>query len=178
MHANPSMRYRCDDCPVENVSWEQAQEFITVLNQETIGHYRLPTEAEWEFAARGGVLSKHYTYSGGNDLNEVAWYKDNSDGHTHPVGGKKPNELGLYDMSGNVEELCSDWDGHMRALPISPDNPKGPADGDEKIYRGGSFQSYETDKYSTPTLHLNFRGSTDPGQGYYTMGFRLVRDYP
>lgn len=96
-----------DDLPVETVSWDDCQVFIGKLNKLTGKTYRLPTAAEWEFACRGGKLSKGYTYSGSNNLDEVAWYDENSE-KTHPVGQKLPNELGLYDMCGNVWELCDD----------------------------------------------------------------------
>lgn len=95
--------------PVENVSWKECQIFIEKLNKLTGKQFRLPTELEWEFAARGGEKSQGYRYSGSDDANEVAWFQDNSEEETHPVGELKPNELGIYDMSGNVAEFCSDW---------------------------------------------------------------------
>lgn len=107
MKDNPS-QMQGDDLPVEQVSWDDCQTFISRLNEQTGMKYRLPTEAEWEYACRGGKLSKGYTYSGSDDIDEVAWYDGNSEGKTHPVGQKLPNELGLYDMSGNVWELCQD----------------------------------------------------------------------
>lgn len=107
MGDNPS-EMQGDDLPVENVSWNDCQVFISKLNELTGKNYRLPTEAEWEFACRGGKYSKGYKYSGSDNLDEVAWYDVNSEDKTHPVGQKKPNELGLYDMNGNVWELCQD----------------------------------------------------------------------
>jgi len=135
---NPSYRSKCDDCPVENVSWNDVQEFIKKLNKKTGQHYRLPTEAEWEYAARGGNKSRGYKYSGSNSIGEVAWYDGNSSDRTHRVGTKSPNELGLYDMSGNVWEWCSDWYDKMY-YEISPSiNPQGPSSGKKRVLRGGS----------------------------------------
>jgi formylglycine-generating enzyme required for sulfatase activity len=127
------------DLPIENVSWEDAQVFIHKLNEFSSHQYRLPTEAEWEYAARGGKMSKGYLYSGSDDLNEVAWYGINSDFKTHLVSGKKPNELGLYDMSGNVWEWCSDWYAEYRLDARGSINPKGADSGEYRVMRGGSW---------------------------------------
>lgn len=125
MGSNPS-RFTGDlTRPVECVSWNDCQAFIIKLNQLTGKTFRLPTEAEWEIAARGGNESMGYKYAGGNDINEVAWYRGNSSSKTHPVATKAPNELGLYDMSGNVFEWCSDWyDSYTDA--DGQTNPQGP----------------------------------------------------
>ena len=107
MGQNSSSVNKCDSCPVTYVSWNDVQDFLQKLNGMTGKHYRLPSEAEWEFAAKGGSKSHNYVYAGSNDINQVAWYVDNSNGRTHPVGQKQPNELGIYDMSGNVWQWCS-----------------------------------------------------------------------
>lgn len=139
MGSNPS--YFNDDLtrPVEQVTWNDCQTFINKLNQLTGKTFRLPTEAEWEFAARGGNESVGYRYSGSNDIDAVAWTADNSESTTHPVRLKAPNELGLYDMTGNIQEFCQDWYG-FDYYSVSPTiNPTGPTSGDRRIKRGGGF---------------------------------------
>jgi formylglycine-generating enzyme required for sulfatase activity len=132
-----------DDYPAYYVSWNDCQEFITKLNQLTGLTFRLPTEAEWEFAARGGNSSQGYIYAGSNTVGDVAWYKSNSDGTTHPVATKAPNELGLYDMSGNVYEWCQDWYGSYSSSDQT--DPVGPSSGSNRVLRGGNLYYYATD---------------------------------
>lgn len=126
-----------DTYPMHYLSWFDCIEFITRLNALTGEHFRLPTEAEWEFAARGGKRSKGYKYAGSDSIANVAWYEENSDNQMHPVAKKQPNELGLYDMSGNVWEWCSNWfydyDHEMKV------NPQGPINGIERMSRGGGW---------------------------------------
>ena len=136
MGNNPSW-FKGDNLPVENVSWEDCQTFIGKLNGLTGKSFRLPTEAEWEYAARGGNRSNHTQYSGGSMIDDVAWYDGNSGSKTHSVKTKKPNELGLYDMSGNVLELCQDWYGSYGSNAQT--NPTGPSSGSYRVYRGGSW---------------------------------------
>ncbi|MBP3420195.1 MAG: SUMF1/EgtB/PvdO family nonheme iron enzyme [Marinifilaceae bacterium] len=136
MGSNPSSS-KGDNLPVEKVSWNDCQAFIQKLNNMTALSFRLPTEAEWEFAARGGNRSIGYKYSGGDNIGSVAWYTGNSRNTTHPVGQKQGNELGLYDMSGNVCEYCSDWYGRYTSL--SQTNPHGPSSGSARVRRGGSW---------------------------------------
>ncbi len=121
--------------PMYYISWEDCQMFINKLNHMTGKQYRLPTEAEWEYAARGGNKGGGYKYAGSNTLGDVAWYKSNSGSTTHPVGQKSPNELGLYDMSGNVLEWCQDWYGDYGSG--SQTNPTGPSTGSRRVRRGG-----------------------------------------
>ena len=117
MGNNPSENKSSDNHPVEMINWYDAREFISKLNAASGKNYRLPTEAEWEYAAHGGNQSKGYEYSGSNNINDVAWYYENSNGKTQPVGSKQPNELGIYDMSGNVNEWCSDdTSGSLRSV--------------------------------------------------------------
>lgn len=151
----PSYNTGCEDCPVEQVSWKDAQRFISTLNMLTNQSFRLPTETEWEYAARGGIRSKNYKYSGSNNLDEVAWYINNYEtnrcgekGTTHPVGLKKPNEAGLYDMSGNVWEWCEDWytkEYHHNGKAVRNEWPlKGAPRFFRRILRGGSWGGSDT----------------------------------
>lgn len=159
MGSNPS-GFKGADLPVECVSWDDCQEFIQKLNSLTGRNFRLPTEAEWEFACRGGNKSNGYKYSGSNDIDNVAWY----DGYSgaHPVGTKAPNELGIYDMSGNVWEWCSDW--YADYTSYSQTDPTGPQSGSSRVRRGGSW-SYNagycrsSDRYDgNPTIRRSSLG--------------------
>jgi formylglycine-generating enzyme required for sulfatase activity len=161
---------KCADCPVENVSWYDAQVFINKLNQLTGKNYRLPTEAEWEYAARGGSKSAGYKYAGGNKAGAVAWISDNSGGQTHIVGQKKPNELGLYDMSGNVWQWCSDWFNDKYYSKSPADNPEGPSKGSFRVLRGGSWWSGAPDCRSENRDRYPADAKDDD------VGFRLARD--
>ena len=134
MGSNPSDS-KGDNLPVERVSWDDCQVFIQKLNQLTGKQFRLPTEAEWEYAARGGRKSRGYKYAGGNNIDSVAWCDGNSGNETHPVATKQANELGIYDMSGNVWEWCSDWFGGYQSS--SQSDPQGPSSGSRRVYRGG-----------------------------------------
>ena len=136
MGNNPS-HFKGENLPVEWVSWNDVQIFIRKLNAQTGKKYRLPTEAEWEYAARGGNKSTGCKYSGSNSVSNVAWYFDNSSNKTHPVGMKLPNELGIYDMSGNVWEWCGDW--YDTYSPNAQINPQGSAAGTYRVSRGGSW---------------------------------------
>ena len=171
MGNNPSGLKNCDNCPVENVSWDDIREFLRKLNAKTGKNYQLPTEAEWEYAARGGNKSRNYKYSGSDNPDSVAWYGYNSDSKIHPVGQKQPNELGLYDMSGNVWEWCSDWyNGNYYNSSPSLD-PKGPDEGINRIMRGCSYHG------TTDCLRTAFRfGSGPEGCGDCSVGFRIVRN--
>jgi formylglycine-generating enzyme required for sulfatase activity len=166
----PKLRFKgCDQCPVERVSWDDVQEFLKKLNARTGKTYRLPTEAEWEYAARGGNQSQGYEYSGSNDLKEVGWYRENAGGKTHPAGRLKPNELELYDMSGNVWEWCSDWYGsdYYKNSPLS--NPAGPDIGLVRVFRGGSWGS------DPQYCRVAYRSYGTPSDRDSNVGFRLAR---
>ena len=136
MGSNPS-NFKGDNLPVENVSWNNCQKFISKLNKLTGKSFRLPTEAEWEYAARGGNKSRGYLYSGSNAIGDVAWYEGNSSFMTHAVGTKQPNELGIYDMTGNVWEWCQDWYDSYSSSPQT--NPTGAVSGSYRVDRGGSW---------------------------------------
>ncbi len=166
MGSNPSY---CNGVvnPVEKVSWNDCQGFIMKLSRMTGGKFRLPTEAEWEYAARGGNKSKGYEYSGSNVIDEVAWYFKNSGSGTHPVGTKLPNELGIYDMIGNVREWCQDWYGEYSGVPQT--NPQGPSSGSHRVLRGGSWKRYA--RYSS----VSYRNYLTPdNRSDYDCGFRLA----
>jgi formylglycine-generating enzyme required for sulfatase activity len=166
MGTNPSKFNGCDSCPVENVTWSEVQVFIRKFNAQTGKNYRLPTEAEWEYAARGGVHCRDNKYSGSNNIREVAWYGSNSNGTTHPVGTKKANELGIYDMSGNVWELCQDWYGNYSVLQNH--NPHGAGGGYYRVMRGGGWDG------SSFYCRVANRGNSKPNERHDSVGFRLV----
>jgi formylglycine-generating enzyme required for sulfatase activity len=166
MGNNPSAFAGCSECPVEQVSWNDVQDFITHINQQTGKRYRLPSEAEWEYAARGGSLSSGYTYSGSNDIGSVAWYTMNSGSKTHEVGTRQPNELGIYDMSGNVWEWCSDWYGPYDSYSVT--NPKGAASGQYRVGRGGSWN------FGAFYCRASRRNLDSPDFRIGNLGFRLV----
>ncbi|MEA3448446.1 MAG: SUMF1/EgtB/PvdO family nonheme iron enzyme [Bacteroidota bacterium] len=169
MGDDPSYYAGCYNCPVEDIEI-RVERFIDALNRVTGKEYRLPTEAEWEFAARGGVKSKGYTYSGSDDIDEVAWYGENSNGKTQPVGQKLPNELGLYDMSGNVWEPCSDkYDPDFYNFSV-PNNPHAPPEGDYHVLRGGSWFNDPHDCRVTNRIE-GYRN-----YGSNARGIRLARD--
>ena len=166
MGNNPS-NFKGSKRPVENVSWNYCQEFIRRLNAMTGKHFRLPTEAEWEYAARGGNRSQGYKYSGSNNLNSVAWYYDNSGKTSHDVGQKSPNELGIYDMSGNVWEWCSDWYGNYSSS--SQTNSTGSYSGSNRVYRGGGWAGNAWDCRSSN------RHNNAPSSGSSALGLRLAQ---
>jgi formylglycine-generating enzyme required for sulfatase activity len=173
MGKNPlKLRFKgCDECPVENVSWNDVKDFLSRLNGLSGSErYRLPTEAEWEYAARGGSLSKGYKYAGSNDLAEVAWYYSNSSNSTHPVKGKKANELGIFDMSGNVFEWCSVWKASYNSENLV--NPVGPDEGVGRILRGGGWGNIGG------RCRVSGRGYGGPDYRGLNLGFRLASSVP
>ena len=165
MGSNPS-GFKGDNLPVEEVSWNECQDFISKLNAMTGKRFRLPTEAEWEYAARGGKKSRGYQYSGNNTLGDIAWYSGNSSSRTHAVGTKQPNELGIYDMAGNVWEWCQDWKGSYSSSPLV--NPIGAVSGSLRVYRGGSWSS------SARGCRTSCRNCFTPNGRDNNLGLRLV----
>ena len=167
MGSNPSYFYN-SNLPVEQVSWEDCQAFITKLNALTGKTFRLPTEAEWEFAARGGSNSQGFKYSGSNTVDDVAWHRDNSSDKPHPVATKAPNELGIYDMSGNVWEWCNDWFSDSYYTSASQTNPTGPNSGSYRVRRGGSWSC------SAGNCRVSLRNYDSPAYRNYDLGLRLA----
>ncbi len=168
MGNSPSNFKNCDNCPVEQVSWDDIQQFLSKLNSLSSKRYRLPTEAEWEYAARGGSSSGGYKYSGSNHVNVVAWYgyENNAGKKTHPVGTRQANELGIHDMSGNVWEWCSDWYGSYSSAAVS--NPTGAATGALRVLRGGSWL------FDALYCRVAFRRYDPPSHRNTLYGFRVV----
>jgi formylglycine-generating enzyme required for sulfatase activity len=159
MGSNPS-NFKSDNLPVEQVNWDDTQEFIKKLNAKGEGTYRLPTEAEWEYAARAGTTGDYY-----GNIDSIAWYKDNSGSKTHPVGQKQANAFGLYDMSGNVWEWCQDWYGDYPSGAVT--NPTGATSGSARVSRGGSW--------SDPAVNLRSACRYTPSERFSFLGFRLLR---
>ena len=167
MGTNPSKFLGNIKRPVEQVSWSECQTFISRLNELTGMNFRLLTEAEWEFAARGGNKSQGYKYAGSNTVGTVAWYTSNAGSTTHPVATKAPNELGLYDMSGNVWEWCQDWYGNYTSGEKT--DPTGPRTGSYRVFRGGSWWWHDTD------CRVSCRGwFTGPSSHDDNIGLRLA----
>lgn len=171
MGSNPAFRKECGaSCPVENISWNMVQEFIGKLNSKGGAQYRLPTEAEWEYAARSG--GKNEKWAGTSDekaVVEYAWHDINGNSLLQQVGKKKPNGLGIYDMSGNVIEWCQDVYDEAYYAASPKDNPKGPATGEKRVLRGGTYGR------DTNEMRTTFRVGDDPTISDGTYGFRLVR---
>ena len=166
MGSNPSTDQSNLQYPVNSISWEDCATFISQLNQLTGKQFRLPTEAEWEYAAKGGAKSMGYVYSGSDNLDEVAWFSTNSESRLHQVGTKKANELGLYDMCGNIDEWCNDWYSLYTAEPV--ENPTGPETGMSRIHRGGRWNA------SAMYCRLTRRDGFAPGVTRNYLGLRLA----
>ena len=164
MGNNPSS-FNGSKRPVESVSWDDSQTFIRKLNSLTGQKFRLPTEAEWEYAARGG-RNGGTKYAGSNSIDDVAWYINNSGSSTHDVATKRANDLGIYDMSGNVWEWCQDWYGDYSSS--SQTNPQGPSTGSYRVRRGGSWYNLAGD------CRVSYRGSFVPDYRYGNLGLRLA----
>lgn len=171
MDGNPAMFKKGDAYPVEMVSFDGAQAFVQRLNAMTEGGFRLPTEAEWEYACRGGGLRQKW--SGTSDLEELgdyAWFGGNSNGRTHPVGLKKPNELGLHDMSGIVHEWTGDFYDHLAFQRLGRDNPRDEVNSGFRAFRGGSWKRH------AEGLRCTRRMGGPPNTGFGTYGMRVARD--
>ncbi len=167
MENNPSSN-KGEDLPVENVNWKDVQIFIEKFNRLTGKKYRLPTEAEWEFAAKGGNMTEGFKYSGSNKAEDVAWFNHNSKGKTNPIGTKNPNELGIFDMSGNVWEWCNDWYDEFYFQICESNNPTGPSHGTYKVARGGGWHGMADD------CMVSRRDFSNPDYRDEALGFRLA----
>jgi len=165
MGENPS-RFKGDDLPVETVSWEDAVEFCERLSHATGRKYRLPSEAEWEYACRAGSTTKYGFDGDEKQLGDYAWYYEDSDSKTHPVGQKKPNAWGLYDMHGNVWEWCEDWYGHYPSAEAT--DPTGFSSGSGRVFRGGGWNN------GAVSCRSAYRYGVAPGSRGGNLGFRLV----
>ena len=175
MGSNPSKYPLGDNYPVEQVNWYDCQDFVEKLSELTGHHFRLPTEAEWEYAARGGQRSRGYRYSGSYALDEIGWHVGNAHHYKREVGTKKPNELGLYDMTGNVNEWCQDKFGNDYYRHSPTTNPQGPdrsSEKDNRCQRGGSV--CDDDKYDYLKVYHRPRGGLPPESKYFMDGLRLA----
>lgn len=161
----------CDNCPMNFVSWNEIQDFLTKLNQKTGKKYRLPTEAEWEYAAKGGTTKGSYSFSGNNDIQKVAWFADNSDGKIHTVGSKTANDLGIYDLTGNVQEWCQDFYSEIYYKASPPNNPVNTQTTKGCVVRGGSWND------SAEENRLTLRIPENPATKSEKIGFRVVFDF-
>ena len=168
MGSTPSGSTGSANLPVVEVSWNDCQSFITKLNELTGQNFRLPTEAEWEYAAVGGLRGHGYIYSGSANIEDVAWYYWNTNLKRQEVATKKWNELGIYDMSGNVWEWCQDWYDSSYYSSSKADNPTGPSSGSYRVYRGGGFRNEAKD------CRKSKRGHGTPGFHSYDLGLRLA----
>lgn len=162
MGTKPGYNQDCDDCPVEQVSWIDVQGFIKKLNFKTRENYRLPTEEEWEFAARGGLKSQGFIYAGSNEVEKVAWFRENSGGKSQQVGMLKPNELGIFDMSGNIWEWCSNFKNPYPCDTLGKSF-------DSRVLRGGTFGNRAS------SVRIRDRNAREPSTRLKTLGFRLVK---
>lgn len=166
---NPSLFKSDENLPVDGVSWKMAQSFIKQLNELTGKFYRLPSEAEWEFAAKGGTFSKGFLYAGSDRLEEVGWFKKNSDGRTQSVGKKKPNELSIFDMSGNIWEWCEDyWHENYIDAPVNGSARTSRSNNNHRVLRGGSWEN--TEVFCRITSRIGY----SPVHDMNNVGFRLV----
>ena len=161
----------CDNCPMNFVSWHEIQTFLTKLNQKTGKKYRLPTEAEWEYAAKGGTTKGSYSFSGSNDIQKVAWFADNADGKIHTVGSKVANDLGFNDLTGNVQEWCQDFYSETYYKSSAPNNPINTQTAEGCVVRGGSWND------SAEENRMTLRIPENPATKSEKIGFRVVLDF-